>query len=104
MIIVFRWVPYSAMAVWPFILIKKDEMRQDVSLKYHEKIHHRQQLELLIIPFYLLYLFNYLINLLKYRQHLKAYKEIVFEREAFANDKDLSYLKKRRAFAFLRYL
>lgn len=100
---VFRWVPYSAMAVWPLILIKKEELRNNTNLIHHEKIHHRQQLELLIIPFYLLYLVNYLYNLLKYREHYKAYREIIFEREAFANDSDMDYLKKRPWFSFMRY-
>lgn len=91
------------MAVWPFILIKKDEMRHDQVLLHHERIHHRQQLELLLLPFYLLYLFNYLYNLLKYRNHYTAYRQIIFEREAFACDKDLTYLKRRPIFAFLRF-
>lgn len=103
MVVVFRWVPYSAMAVWPLILIKKEELRNNAGLIHHEKIHHRQQLELLIIPFYLLYLLNYLYNLLKYREHYKAYREIIFEREAFANDSDMDYLKKRPWYSFLRY-
>ena len=29
---------------------------------------------------------------------------ISFEKEAYSNDKNLHYLKKRRIFAFLRYL
>lgn len=103
MVVVFRWVPYSAIAVWPFILIKKEELRNNASLIHHEKIHHRQQLELLIIPFYLLYLLNCLYNLLKYREHYKAYREIIFEREAFANDSDMDYLKKRPWYSFMRY-
>ena len=75
-------------------------MRHDAVLINHEKIHHRQQLELLILPFFLLYFLNYLINLIKYRNHFKAYKEIVFEREAFAMDADLQYLQKRKFCAF----
>lgn len=98
-----RWVPYSAMAIYPFILIKRNELRNDASLIYHERIHHRQQLELLIVPFYLLYLLNYLYNLAKYRKHFKAYQEIIFEREAYAMDKDYDYLKRRKFWQFLKY-
>lgn len=104
MILVTRFVPYSAMAVYPFILVKKEEMKRNVILIHHEKIHHRQQLELLIVPFYLLYLFNYLFNLLRYRSHYKAYREIIFEREAFQMDNDLDYLNRRKMFAFVKFL
>lgn len=79
-------------------------MQTDKVLMNHERIHHRQQLELLLVFFYLFYLLNYLLNLVRYRNHFKAYKEIVFEREAFAMDNDLQYLNKRKWFAFVRYL
>jgi hypothetical protein len=103
MILVTRFIPYSAMAIYPLILVKKEHMKQDLSLIHHEKIHHRQQLELLLVGFYLLYAAHYLFNLLKFRNHFTAYKQIIFEREAFAMDKDLDYLNRRRIFAFLRF-
>lgn len=78
-------------------------MRHNAVLINHEKVHHRQQLELLILPFYVLYFFNYLMNLIRYRNHFKAYKEIVFEREAFAMDDDLQYLQKRKFGAFVKF-
>lgn len=104
MIVVSQFVPYSAMAVFPFIFIKEDAMRNDAVLIHHEKIHHRQQLELLLIPFYLLYLINYLYNLARYRNHFKAYREIIFEREAFAMESEFEYLNTRPVFNFLRFL
>ena len=103
MIIVSRLVPYSAMAIYPFIFIKKKEMKNDTVLIYHERIHHRQQLELLIIPFYILYLFNYLLNLLRYKNHYKAYREIIFEREAYTMENDFEYLNRRKTFGILRF-
>lgn len=103
MILVTRFVPYSAMALYPFILIKRDELRNNAELIHHEKIHHRQQLELLLVGFYILYGVNYLLNLIKHRSHYKAYREIIFEREAFAMDKDLDYLRRRKIFAFLKF-
>ena len=102
MILVTRWVPYSAMAVYPFILVKRKEMQNDAVLINHEKIHHRQQLELLILPFYLLYLLSYLYHLVRLRSHFQAYKNIVFEREAYAMENDFDYLKNRKMFAFLK--
>jgi len=104
MILTTRFVPYSAMAIYPFILVKRKEFSENAELINHERIHHRQQLELLIIPFYLIYLLNYLFNLLRYRNHYKAYREIVFEREAFALDSDLDYLNKRKLYSFLSFI
>lgn len=103
MILVTRLVPYSAMAVWPFILVKKKEMRHDAMLINHERIHHRQQLEMGIVLFYLVYLVNYLFNLIKYRNHYKAYREIIFEREAYAMEIDGQYLKRRKFWAFIHH-
>lgn len=101
--IVFPKLSVAAMAIYPFILIKKAEYKHNEVLVNHEKIHHRQQLELLIFPFYVLYLFNYLFNLIKYKSHYKAYLNIVFEREAFAKEQDIAYLKHRRIFAWYNW-
>lgn len=103
MILVTRWVPYSAVAVYPFILVKRKELQHDALLINHEKIHHRQQLELLILPFYIVYLFNYLYHLARVRNHFQAYKNIIFEREAYAMENDFEYLKNRDTFSFLRF-
>jgi hypothetical protein len=104
MILTTRFVPYSAMAIYPFILVKRKEFSENAVLINHERIHHRQQLELLIIPFYLIYLLNYLFNFIRYRNHYRAYKEIIFEREAFAQDADLDYLNKRKLYSFLKFI
>ena len=94
----------AAMAIYPFILIQKVSYKNEVVLVNHEKIHHRQQLELLIVPFYLLYLLHYLYNLLKYRKHQLAYLNIVFEKEAYAQQQNLAYLNTRRMFSWIKHL
>lgn len=68
----------------------------------HEKIHTAQQRELLFIPFYVLYILEYLLRLLQYRNHHKAYVNISFEREAYAHGCDLRYLPRRRHYSWLR--
>ena len=95
-------LPAAAMAIYPFILVKKAAYKSDEILINHEKIHHRQQLELLVIPFYMLYFLNYIFNLVKYKSRNKAYLNIVFEREAYTHDHNLNYLKHRRIFACFR--
>lgn len=69
----------------------------------HEKIHTRQMLELLILPFYLFYIIEWLIRLLQYRDSYKAYSSISFEREAYGNQNNLAYTKRRKPFSFLYY-
>lgn len=100
-VIIVRSLPANGMAIFPFILIKNAAKKQDPTLINHEKIHLQQQLELFILPFYFLYLFNYLINLVRYKNHYQAYFNILFEREAFKAEKDLSYLKKRKFMAWM---
>lgn len=94
----------AAMAIYPFILVQKVSYKNDVVLVNHEKIHHRQQLELLIVPFYLFYLLNYLYNLLKYKKHQLAYLNIIFEKEAFVQQQNLSYLSTRKMFSWIKYI
>jgi len=92
-----RRLHVGGMALFPFIFIKSglSEERKAVLIN-HEKIHLRQQLELLILPFYFFYLINYLVNLCRYGQHQLAYRNIIFEKEAFENESNNDYLAKRR--------
>lgn len=83
-----------ALAFYPFIIMPRSTKIDDVLIN-HERIHLRQQLEMLVIPFYIWYLIEL---------YTKGYWNISFEKEAYSNDKNLLYLKKRRFFAFLRYL
>lgn len=76
----------------------------DTHVINHERIHDAQQRELLYIPFYLLYLIEWLCRLVQYRNFDKAYLNISFEREAYAHGHDLTYLPHRRRYAWLKYL
>ncbi|WP_217277352.1 hypothetical protein [Pedobacter foliorum] len=96
-------LPANAMAIFPFIILKNKALKVDKVLINHERIHFKQQLELLIIPFYILYLLNYLINLIRYKNHYLAYFNILFEKEAYHFDDDLSYLTHRKVFAWIRF-
>lgn len=70
----------------------------------HEAIHIRQGRELLWFIFYLWYGVEWLIRLVQYRDRKKAYRNISFEREAYANQFNLDYLKTRSFWAFIKYL
>lgn len=91
------------MALYPFVLVKKIEFKNDLVMMNHERIHLQQQKELLLAGFYIWYLLNYFLNILKYRNHDKAYRNIIFEKEAFNCEKDLNYLQRRKIFSFWKY-
>lgn len=67
----------------------------------HESIHTAQMKELLYIPFYIVYFFEWLIRLFKYRK--SAYRKISFEAEAYLNQSNMEYLKERKPFSFWKY-
>ena len=93
-----------AIALYPFVLLRYADDRLDPVLLNHERIHLRQQLELLVIPFYVLYLTEYVWHRRRGMSHVEAYLRISFEREAYAHERRLDYLANRSAFAFKRYI
>lgn len=70
----------------------------------HEKIHTAQQRELLFIPFYIFYILEWIVKFLKYRNMQDSYYNISFEREAYLYGHDLSYLRNRKHYTWLKYL
>lgn len=95
---------YSGLTIFPFILVSDPSDVANQVLINHEKIHIRQQLELLVLPFFIWYGVEYAFRRINYRDHSKAYRSIGFEREAYANEMDQGYLSTRRLFQFLRYI
>lgn len=92
------------MALYPFILLKNKSLKTNKIIVNHEKIHLRQQIEFLIFPFYLWYLIEFLVRWIQFKEIEKAYLNISFEREAYTNEENLTYLKKRKFWAFFNYL
>lgn len=95
---------FLGISLWPFIILKRKELKLNKVFINHEKIHLRQQIEMLVIPFYIWYVVEYIIRLVRYRNRKHAYRNISFEREAYSNEKDLDYLKKRSFWRFLFYI
>jgi len=92
------------MTLFPFILMKYQFDKVDKVFVNHEKIHLRQQIEMLVLPFFVWYFLEYLIRLIQYKNGALAYRNISFEREAYAKETDLDYLKNRSFFRFLYYI
>ena len=95
---------FRGMTVFPFVVVRDRDAKNYLVLMNHERIHLRQQMELLVLPFFVLYGLDYLVKLIRYRDKNVAYRNVVFEREAYENEKDLEYLKSRSFWKFLRYL
>ena len=67
----------------------------------HERIHTAQQREMLFVFFYLAYVVEWLMRL---PLRGNAYRNISFEREAYAHQRDLHYLESRRHYAWRHYM
>lgn len=95
---------YSGMALFPFILLKELRYVSNAVMLQHEKIHLRQQLEMLILPFFIWYGIEYFIRILQYKDKHLAYRNISFEREAYANESQKDFLQNRKFWNFIKYL
>jgi len=93
-------IDIAAITLWPFI-ISREEMSDDVLR--HETIHLAQQKELLVIFFYLLYGWDYLRGLIKYKDKEQAYFRIRFEQEAYEKMFDKDYLSQRSKYNWFKY-
>ena len=120
-----KYIPfpgYKAINLFGVLFVKNNAKIDEVTIN-HESIHSAQIAEVMIasIPFaLLLWLFTnvwlgllliiasyylwYVIEWLIRLPRGNAYKNISFEREAYANQDDLSYLKNRKRFDFVRYI
>ena len=94
---------YKAMTIWPLIFVRKNAWYSNNNDR-HERIHGRQQIEMLLLLFYLWYGVEYIIRLCITRDHDRAYRSISFEQEAYAHERDEDYLSHRKWDAWLSYL
>lgn len=117
---------FLAMCLWPFIFVRNSAANHyNTVVNNHEQIHAKQQKEMLLVGivlaaiayvfiglwallflpiFFLWYGLEWLCRICQYRESHKAYRNISFEREAYANEKDLTYLANRRHFIWLKYI
>lgn len=93
----------NGITIFPFIFLRESAFKENKILINHEKIHIRQQLELLIIFFYLWYVVEYYYWYFSLKDKHLAYRNISFEREAYAMEEDLNYLETRKIWSFWKY-
>ena len=126
---IFPLPAFKAMTIWPVMFIRKKAAMSGLFNavdERHEEIHGAQQKEmlgmgvmlaavlvvlgcgwwsLLALPlFFYWYGIEYVIKLCYYRNSTTAYKNISFEREAYAHQHELDYLFYRDPFAWFRYI
>ncbi|NNE31912.1 MAG: hypothetical protein HKN40_06035 [Winogradskyella sp.] len=94
---------YVGITIFPFMFLKYKTLKEDKILINHERIHLRQQIELFVIPFFVVYGTEFLLRLIQYKKWHLAYRNISFEREAFKNETDLNFLEKRPCWNFINY-
>ena len=95
---------FIGITIFPFIFLRDPKLKEDKTLINHETIHIIQQVELLVIPFYIWYFTEYAYRLIQYKDQHKAYRNISFECEAYANENNPNYLKERKFYNFLKYI
>ena len=105
-LIVFKYLTprgFRGLTFFPFVFLMNKEVVLDKVFVNHEKIHLRQQIELLVIPFYVWYGIEFLIRWIITKDKNVAYRNISFEKEAYTNEKDLNYIESRSFWKFLNY-
>jgi hypothetical protein len=112
---------FKVMNILGFLFVR-EEVEVSPTILRHEAIHTRQQRELLVLsliialPFaswwsipialampFILYILAWLVELVL-PPYNSAYKDIPFEREAYANQHNPNYLATRPWFAVVRYI
>lgn len=71
----------------------------------HESIHTAQMVEMLFVFFYLFYLLEWLYWSVRklFNRDISPYRSISFEREAYENDMNADYLKRRKLYSAWRF-
>ena len=116
---------FDFLTIFPFVFIRKEKAHLFNNVaENHENIHEEQQIEMTIIGVILslvVYLFtisywSFLLVLFYFWWYIiewllrslfgtgNAYRNISFEREAYANEKDLEYTYYRVPFSWLGYM
>lgn len=95
---------FIGITIWPFIILRDPQLKKDATFLNHERIHLRQQVEMFVLPFYIWYVLEFLTRLIQFKNKNEAYRNISFEREAYINEKDLNYLKKRPFWRFVKFI
>ena len=90
----------GGITLFPFIIVRPDVSKSTIN---HESIHIAQYSELFVIGFLLMYLWDWVKGLIKYKDPKVAYEKIRFEQEAYEYARNFKYLSNRKRFAWRKY-
>lgn len=91
---------YKAIAILNLMFVRKNANISQLDIN-HEEIHWKQEKELLIIGFYILYILFFIIRLLCTLDWHEAYRSICFEREAYAYE---DKIEDRKHYGWCKFL
>lgn len=94
---------FGAINLFGMIFARKDYGQLTDAEKNHEKIHTRQIIETLFFFYYIMYVIEWVVRLIQYRDKIQAYYNISFEREAYDNMYNPDYSRQRSLFSFIHY-
>ena len=101
-----RFIPprgFAYVNLFGVLFTRRDKPISDVTFN-HEQIHTEQMKEMLYVFFYIWYLIEWLVWLIILRDSHQAYRAISYEREAYANQENLTYLGGRKRYRWLTYI
>ena len=92
---------FKAINLFGILFVRKGAKMSEEDIN-HESIHSAQMKEMLYIFFYLFYVIEWVIKVIKYKDLDIAYRAISFEKEAYMNQGNLEYLLRRQPFNWIR--
>ena len=92
---------YHAVTIFPFVFYNGEPLKENEIR--HETVHLWQQMALLLLPFYLLYLLFWLYGLIRFRNRQRAYMSIPFERSAYYLEKKTDNTPLTMSFNWLKH-
>lgn len=84
-----RWLGINAIVLYPFVFYAQRKLNPII--QKHEEIHLQQIKYYGVGKFYTRYLLEYVANRKRGLSHYRAYREISFEKEAYAHQTDKNY-------------
>ena len=95
----FAPIEIGAISLFPFVFSRG---KVSESTRRHETIHFQQQLETLVVFFYIVYLWDYIKARISGATGKESYRNIRAEKEAYENEMSSDYLKSRPRYSWLK--
>ena len=93
-------VEVHGVALYPFIFIHPDHYTEDVIL--HERIHCEQYKETCCFGYFFIATYDFIKNFFKCKNLDESYRNVRFEKEAYANMSNPDYLQERKRYNWVK--